>query len=146
MFSLGGSVVKTASRLCLLVGGFFFPRLVPVSHRTDEPYALGSGRNYSLRSLLHLLGRLGTLGLAALARAGRAILDMLYEASADVGEWYVRRPSLPLNAPTRDLAEAFQASFSRRKQPKRNPQVSMDFFRPSEASVPGGRARSQSPR
>src|SRR5713101_7178635 len=117
MFSLGGSVVKTASGLCLLVGGFFFLRLVPLSYRTDGPYAFGRGRNYSLRSLLHLLGRLGTLGLAALAQAGQAILDMLYEASADVGEWYVRRRSLPLNAPSRDLAEAFQVSFSRRKQP-----------------------------
>ncbi len=146
MFSLGGSVVKTASRLCLLVGGFFFPRLVALSYGKDGPYAFGGGRNYSLRSLLHLLGRLGTLGLAALARAGRAILDMLYEASADVGEWYVQRHSLPLNAPSRDLAEAFQASFSRRKQPERKPQVSMDFLRPSEPLVSGGPARPQSPR
>ncbi len=87
-------VFKLTSTVLVVVAGVLFFRLIAMTYRTAAPYALKIDRGYPMRSAALVVAWFGTLSLATLWRAVRALLDTLFEASAELGEWYVRRRGL----------------------------------------------------
>jgi hypothetical protein len=70
----------------------FVLRLIVVTYRTAGPsLSLRVVRSHPVRSTTIFLAWLGALSVSSLWRAGKVFLDELYEASADLGEWYVTR-------------------------------------------------------
>jgi len=66
--------------------------LVLVRYRTDGPrYRLNFNPQDPARSAQHLAVWLGVKILEGCVRVARPILNMLLEASAEVGEWLMRR-------------------------------------------------------
>ena len=95
MLSVFQTVFRVTSILVLVGAGLFFVRLIAVTYRTDGPfYPLRIDPDNPVRSAALLLAGLGARGVALLLRAGHGLLETLYEASADLGEWYVTRRGL----------------------------------------------------
>jgi len=66
--------------------------LVVMMYRTDGPrYRLNFNLQNPARSAQHLAVWLGVKILEGCVRISRPILNMLLEASAEVGEWFMRR-------------------------------------------------------
>lgn len=92
MFLVLQVVFWTVLKLLLAALGFLYAGLVLMVYRTE-------GRGLQLRvnwqdpfgSARQLLVWLGVKALAAIVRVGSGAWDMLSEASANVGEWYVYR-------------------------------------------------------
>lgn len=101
MFSTVETGFKLISALVLIAAGLLFLRLIAMARRTEGPHSLRTDGGYAVRSVGILLVWLGAIGVAALVRVGQAVLEALYEASADVGEWYVRRRGLDLDSDSR---------------------------------------------
>lgn len=79
-------------KLVLIALGILYSGLVLMAYRTEGPrYQLRLDWQGPARSAQQLLVWLGVKVLAALVYAGRAALEVLSEASAEVGEWYLRR-------------------------------------------------------
>lgn len=87
-------IFKLTSTVLVVVAGLLFLRLIAATYRTEAPYALKIDRGYSVRSVALAVAWFGTLSLATLWRAVRVLLDTLFEASAELGEWYFRRRGL----------------------------------------------------
>ena len=96
------SMVQTlfwvASVLFLVAAGVLFLRQIALAYRTEGPSYPDRNRGYAVRSTALLLAWPGARGLAGALRVGRALLETLYEASADLGEWYVSRRGLDVES------------------------------------------------
>ncbi len=80
--------------LAILAGGILYAGLVLMSYRTEGPhYRVRFDSKDPARSAQRLLVWLGVKALAFVMRVGIPILGMLSEASAVVGEWFLRRAS-----------------------------------------------------
>ncbi len=95
------TLFRVTSVLFLVAAGVLFLRLIALAYRTEGPSYPDRNRGYAVRSTALLLAWLGAMGLAAALRAGRALLETLYEASADLGEWYVSRRGLDVDSKSR---------------------------------------------
>jgi len=72
--------------------GAVYAGMVLMRYRTDGPhYRLGFEVHDPARSLQYLAVWLGVKILEGCVRISRPILNMLLEASAEVGEWFMRR-------------------------------------------------------
>lgn len=88
-----------ALKAVLFILGVLYVGLVLMSFRTEGP-------RYRFRMDLHTPGRsakrflvwLGVRALAGILRAARSLLGVLSEASAEVGEWFIRRHSYAAEA------------------------------------------------
>jgi hypothetical protein len=75
-----------------VAAGAIYAGMVPMRYRTDGPhYRLSFELRDPARSAQHLVVWLGVKVLEACLRFAGAILNMLLEASAEVGEWFMRR-------------------------------------------------------
>jgi hypothetical protein len=75
-----------------IAAGALFAGMVLMRYRTDGPhYRLSFELRDPARSVVHLLVWLGVKVLEACLWFAGAILNMLLEASAEVGEWFMRR-------------------------------------------------------
>ena len=88
------TLFRVPSVLFLVAAGVLFLRLIALAYRTEGPSYSDRNRGYAARSTALLLAWPGAMGLAVALRVGRALLETLYEASADLGEWYVSRRAL----------------------------------------------------
>ena len=75
-----------------VAAGALYTGMVLMRYRTDGPrYRLSFEPRDPARSVVHLVVWLGVKVLDACLRFASAILNMLLEASAEVGEWVIRR-------------------------------------------------------
>lgn len=88
-----------------MAGGAFYAGVVVVRYRTDGPYCrLSFDPVYPVRSAEQLVVWIGVKVLEAGLKLAKAMLSMLLEASAEVGEWAIRRnPSIRENVRSRFL-------------------------------------------
>ena len=85
------SIFSGFLKLAILAGGVLYARLVLMSYRTNGPhYRLRIDRKDPARSAERLLVWLGVKALALVVRIAVPIFGMLSEASAEVGEWFLR--------------------------------------------------------
>jgi hypothetical protein len=79
-------------KLVAVAAGAIYAGMVLMRYRTDRPhYRLNFELRDPARSVQHLVVWLGVKVLAACLRFAGAIFNMLLEASAEVGEWLMRR-------------------------------------------------------
>jgi len=72
--------------------GLLYAGMVLMTYRTDGPHnRLSFELRDPVRSAEHLVVWLGVMALDACLRFARVILNMLLEASAEVGEWFISR-------------------------------------------------------
>jgi hypothetical protein len=72
--------------------GALYAGMVLMRYRTEGPhYRLSFELRDPAWSVVHLVVWLGVKVLQACLWCGKAILNMLVEASAEVGEWFMRR-------------------------------------------------------
>jgi hypothetical protein len=72
--------------------GAVYAGVVLMRYRTDGPhYRLSFSLQHPARSAPHLVVWLGVKALGGCFRITRPILNVLLEASAEVGEWLMRR-------------------------------------------------------
>ena len=75
-----------------VAAGALYAGMVLMRYRTDGPhYRLSFELRDPVRSVEHLVVWLGVKVLEVCVWFTRAILNMLLEASAEVGEWFIRR-------------------------------------------------------
>jgi hypothetical protein len=87
-----GSAVTGFLKLVILAGGVFYAVLVVTSYRTSGPHChLRIDRKDPVRSIGRLLVWLGVKALTLIMRVAVPLFGMLAEASAEVGEWFLRR-------------------------------------------------------
>ena len=80
------------SRWLAVPAGALYAGMVLMRYRTDGPhYRLNLELRGPGRWLVHLVVWLGVKVLDVCLRFAGAILNMLLEASAEVGEWFIRR-------------------------------------------------------
>lgn len=92
MFLVLQVVFWTVLKFMLAALAFLYGGLVLMVYRTDGPrFQLRVNWQDPFRSAPQLMVWLGVRALAAIVRIGSGTWDMLSEASADLGEWYVRR-------------------------------------------------------
>ncbi len=81
-------------KLLIVGGALLYAGLVLMSYRVEGPHApLRLDIADPARSLERLLVRLGVKTLDAVLRSARRFLDLLAEASAEVGAWFIERRS-----------------------------------------------------
>ena len=96
------SILMGFINLAILAGGILYAGLVLMSYRTDGPhYSVRFNSKDPARSAQRLLVWLGVKALAFAVAIGVPILGMLSEASAVVGEWFLRRANPETLAATR---------------------------------------------
>jgi hypothetical protein len=79
-------------KFLLIALGIVYSGLVLMAYRTEGPRCpLRLDWQRPMRAIQQLLVWLGVKMLAASVVIGRTFLEMLSEASAEVGEWYLRR-------------------------------------------------------
>jgi hypothetical protein len=75
-----------------VAAGAIYAGMVLMRYRTDRPhYRLSFDLRDPARSVQHLAVWLGVKALAACLRYAGVVFNMLLEASAEVGEWLMRR-------------------------------------------------------
>jgi len=85
-------VFWTVLKFMLAALAFLYAGLVLMAYRTEGPrFQLRVNWQDPFRSAPQLLVWLGVKAVAAIVRIGSGTWDMLSDASADLGEWYVRR-------------------------------------------------------
>jgi hypothetical protein len=85
---VSGHLLKWAA----IAAGAIYAGMVLMRYRTDGPnYRLSFELRSPARSLQHSVVWLGVKVFDACLRFAAAILNMLLEASAEVGEWFLRR-------------------------------------------------------
>jgi hypothetical protein len=91
MFLVLQVVFWTVLKFLLAALAFLYAGLVLMAYRTEGPrFQLRVDWQDPFRLAPQLLVWLGVRALAAIVRIGSGTWDMLSEASADLGEWYVR--------------------------------------------------------
>lgn len=86
-----GIVFGHLLRWLAVAAGALYAGMVLMTYRTDGPqYRLSFELQDPARSVEHLVVWLGVKVLGACLRIARAILNILLEASAEVGEWFIR--------------------------------------------------------
>ncbi len=81
-------------KLLILGGALLYAGLVLMSYRIEGPHApLRMDMTDPAHSLERLLVRLGVKTLDAILRSARRFLDLLADASAEVGAWFIERRS-----------------------------------------------------
>ncbi len=99
MFPLAQALFLEAVKLLLVAFGVLYVGLVLMTYRTDGPrYPLRIDLSDPARSAERLLLWLGVRALDGVLRLGRAMLDVLSETSAQVGEWYISRRSVKVQS------------------------------------------------
>ena len=89
-------------KLLLVAGVALYGGLVFMSYRTDGPHwPLRMEPSDPARSAERLSVWLGVKAVAAAIGIGRGLFNMLSEASAEVGEWFIRRRNSEVQAETR---------------------------------------------
>ena len=79
-------------KLVAVAAGALYVGMVLMRYRTDGPHCrLSFELRDPTRSVQNLVVWLGVRVFVACLRPARAIFDMLLEASAEVGEWFMRR-------------------------------------------------------
>jgi len=92
MFLVLHIVFWTVLKFLLAALGFLYAGLVLMAYRTEGPrFQLRVNWQDPFRSAQQLLVWLGVKAVAAIVRVGSSTWEMLSEASADLGEWYVRQ-------------------------------------------------------
>jgi len=92
---VGGVAVK----LLLIVAGAFYAFMVLRTYAKEGPdFQLRWQSSDPARSVERLLTWAGIKVLLAVARALRSVLNVLYQASADVGTWVVSKSSAQIQA------------------------------------------------
>ncbi len=87
-------LISDLLKLLLLCGALLYAGLVLMSYRIEGPHApLRLDFADPARSLERLMVRLGVRALHAVLRSARRFLDLLAEASAEVGAWFIERRS-----------------------------------------------------
>jgi hypothetical protein len=87
----------TTVKIFAAVSLVLYLRLVAMTYRTEGPaFHFRVTLADPIRSAKRLLVWLGVKAEAALLRIGTATLDALFEASAEVGEWYVHQRGLDI--------------------------------------------------
>ena len=95
-------LVAGAVKLGLVASGVFYVVLVLTTYAREGPhYRLHLEWGDPTRSVERLLIWIGIKVTVAIARACRSVLDILYEASADVGTWVVSKSSAQVQARVR---------------------------------------------
>ena len=85
------SIFSGFLKLAILAGGVLYAGLVLMSYGTNGPhYRLRIDPKDPARSAERLLVWLGVKALALVVRIAVPIFGMLSEASAEVGEWFLR--------------------------------------------------------
>jgi hypothetical protein len=94
-----------AAGLVELASAGVYAGLVALGYATEGPeYHFSFNLRSPLRSTERLLVGLGVRITGAIVRLGKSALENLFEASAEVGEWFVRRnPSLQEHVRSRFL-------------------------------------------
>lgn len=87
-----GNLIYGILKLTLIAGGLLYAGLVIMSYQIDGPHArLRLDVKDPARSAEHLLVWMGVRAVAVIIRISNALLAILAEASAEVGEWFIRR-------------------------------------------------------
>ena len=95
-------LVWDAVRLLLVASGLFYAFLVVTTYAKEGPdYHVHLELTDPGRSVERVLIWMGIKVATAIAHAARWILDLLYEASADVGTWVVSKSSSQVQARVR---------------------------------------------
>ena len=85
-------VFSHLSKSLAVAAGAIYAGMVLMRYRTDRPhYRLSFDLRDPARSMQHLVVWLGVKVFDACLRLAAAIFNMLLEASAEVGEWFLRR-------------------------------------------------------
>jgi hypothetical protein len=85
-------VVGDLLKLLAVAAGGIYAGMVLMRYRTEgPPYRLSFELRDPARSVQHLVVWLGVKVLDACLRFAGAVFNMLLEASAEVGEWFMRR-------------------------------------------------------
>jgi hypothetical protein len=88
-----------AAKLLLMAAGAFYALLVLSTYAREGPnFQLRLRSNDPARSAERLLIWAGIMMILAIVRAVRSILNVLYQASADVGTWVVSKSSAQVQA------------------------------------------------
>lgn len=86
------AVLTGLAKIALVAGGVLYFGLVLMAYRTDGPSApLTLDLSDPARSAERLLVWLGVRALDLSVKTSRALINALAEASAEVGEWFLRR-------------------------------------------------------
>ena len=92
-------LVGVAVKLLLIAAGVFYTSLVVVTYAKEGPaFPLRWELGDPARSAERLLIWVGVRVAAMMARASKWVLDILYEASADVGAWAVSKSNSRVQA------------------------------------------------
>jgi hypothetical protein len=84
-------VLGALLKMLAVAAGALYAGMVLMRYRADAPrYRLNLEYRDPARSAQHLVVWLGVKVLDAGVRLARVILNMLMEASAEVGEWFIR--------------------------------------------------------
>ena len=78
-----------AIKLVVVAGVLLYSFLVFASYASDPRHSPRLDLTVPGRSAQHLLVWLGVKAVSAIVRSGSSVLDLLYDASADVGGWVV---------------------------------------------------------
>jgi len=92
-------LVSVATKLLVIVGGVFYASLVVAAYAREGPgFQLRLESGYPARAAERLLIWVGVRITAMMASALKWVLDVLYEASADVGAWVVSKSNSQVQA------------------------------------------------
>lgn len=102
MLAMISAILGGVLKLLLVGGVVVYAGLVLMSYRTDGSHSeLRLELSDPARSAERLLVWLGVKAVAAVLRIARGLLDALSEASAEVGEWFIRRRDPEVQAAVR---------------------------------------------
>jgi hypothetical protein len=86
-------------KLLLGAGGLLYAGLVLMSYRTDGPHSLlHLDLSHPGRSAQCLMVWVGVRVVTAIVGASKALLNVLSDASAEVGQWFLHRRSAAVQA------------------------------------------------
>jgi hypothetical protein len=102
MLAMISLVLAGLLKLLVVAGAAVYAGLVLMSYRTDGPHsALRLDLFDPARSAERLVVWLGVKAVAAVLRIGGGLFGALSEASAEVGEWFIRRRDPEVQAAVR---------------------------------------------
>ncbi len=85
-------LIWLAIKPLLVACGLLYAGLVLMSYKIDRPgYQLRTSPGHPTWAVNQVLVWVGVKAVATILRAGKSTLDILSEASAEVGEWFLGR-------------------------------------------------------